>query len=290
MKANHPAFADIPMGDTLLSFGDCFLADDASWKISCFFKSLDHVITKVDLPAETISSLGIGRSYGNGFNTIGAAGMEYLPYLRLPPVSSWEKLTMADVPAWLYKPYSCEECWRQKVYKISYKERIVWIPVIELARYVFFKTFLISHCAFYEPNLHTLASIEFRSDKSVIRLAKRYPKSLLDSVGHLWFLAHLLLDPDNTRSFCSIYKSKYFESFYVSKSLHWVFDFDFIEENMHIDRCYAYEFGDQIFIGEIQSASGPKIMSGYASVIVEHPSDVFPDPKRPYKRARNLVG
>lgn len=273
-KAYHPAFIDIPHGSTLISFGDCFLTDDGCWKISCFFKSSTRVITKISLPVEVISSLTIGRTYEGSYNWALDMRMRFLSYVRLPPTSAWEKLSMEAMPKRLYKPYPCEECKRQKVYKIPYSGHVFWIPVIEVARHVFFKTFQVTHCAFYEPNLHTLASLELDAETAVIRLAKRYPRGPFNSLIHIRYLSWLFLNPNATISFSSIYQSKYYESFFISNEIHWIFDLNFIfEENFYFTKGHGYQWGNHIFISEINTAPDYYTYGKYSSISIEHPSD-----------------
>lgn len=271
MEPTHPKFLQIPDNSTLFSFGHCFLGDDDNWNITAFFKTPSNVITRADLAVEALPALALGRVYSK--QKIKVQHRDML-YTVLPPTATWEKCTIKDVPSRLFKPHYFDECKNQKVYKINIEGRTIWLPVIELARVLFLKTAENTRCAFYEPNLLTLANTVSSPDLTLIRLAKHYPRKLLDSRAHREYLAWLLLNPEATNSFCSMYQYKYKNSFDFMKSLHWTFDFSPIELDGVTMNCYVGQLQDEFFIYEVRSLARIPTTKNHSNIVIEHPEDI----------------
>lgn len=271
MEHINPTFLPIRKNSTLIAFGDCFLDDKKTWRITCFFKSPNGITSTVIPAIEIMPALALRRIYSIGKITI---DKDELGYFRLPSVSSWEKIRIADAPSETYKAHYLDECKRQWVYRIAVGPKFLWIPVLELARILFLKTAENARYAFYETNLFGMASIDTDGDEAIIRLSKQYPRRLLDTKLHLEYLAWLLLNRNVTNSFCSMFELRNSQSFISSDRIQWTFDFLPPELKDVTVSVYGKEINSNFFVNEIISIGKVPTNPLYKKVLIEHPEDI----------------
>jgi hypothetical protein len=264
-------FLAIPKNSTLLAFGNCFQDDNEIWRINCYFKSPNNVISTISPVVESLPALALRRIYFAGKIKV---SNDESAYFRLPPFSTWKKTRMAEVPPEIHKTHYKDECKHQWVYKIFVESKIIWIPVLELARILFLKTAENTRYAFYETNLLAMASLDFEENQATIRLSKRYPRRLLDTKLHQEYLAWLLLNPEVTDSFCSIFELKNLQSFMASNQRHWTFDFNPLDLNGITINSYGKSSNTDFFVNEIVSLGRVPTNKKYEKVIIEHPEDI----------------
>lgn len=267
----HPTFLPIRKNSTLIAFGDCFLDDKKIWRITCIFRSPNDIYATVTPVVEILPALALRRVYSVGKITV---NKEDLGYFQLPSVSTWKKRRVANVPPDIYKAYYVDACKLQWVYQIEVGSKVVWIPVLELARILFLKTAENARYAFYETNLLGMASLDFDSDQSIIRLSKQYPRRLLDTKLHQQYLAWLLLNRDVTDSFCSMFEMRNAQSINVLNQTRWTFDFAPPELEGAVVTVYGKEIDSHFFVNEITSVGRVPTNPRYKKVIIEHPEDI----------------
>lgn len=271
MEHINPTFLPIRKNSTLIAFGDCFLDNKNTWRVTCFFRSPNGITSTVIPAVEILPALALRRIYSVGKITI---DKDELGYFRLPSVSQWKKVRIADVPAEAYKAYYYDECKRQWIYKVAVGSKFVWIPVLELARILFLKTAENARYAFYETNLLGMASIDVEDNQAIIRLSKQYPRRLLDTKMHLEYLAWLLLNRNVTDSFCSMFEMRNSQSFRSSDHIQWTFDFVPPELEGITVSVYGKEINSHFFVNEIISIGKVPTNPLYKKVVIEHPEDI----------------
>jgi hypothetical protein len=264
-------FLAIPKNSVLLAFGDCFQDANNIWRINCYFKSPNKVVSTVAPVVESLPALALRRIYSAGKIKV---SNDESAYFRLPPFSTWNKIRMAEVPPEIHKTHYKEECKHQWVYKVIVDAKVIWIPVLELARILFLKTAENTRYAFYETNLLAMASLNFEEDKATIRLSKRYPRRLLDTKLHQEYLAWLLLNAEVTDSFCSMFELKNSQSFIASGQRRWTFDFNPMDLNGITINSYGKSLEANFFVNEIVSIGRVPTNKKYEKVIIEHPEDI----------------
>jgi len=271
LLSTHPTFKKIPDGATLIGFGHCFYKE-GYWQIATFFRTSSSTVAQINLAIEALPALALGRTYST--NRISLTPRP-LHRFKLPELVLWQCCSMKDIPQALYKPYYKYECQDQQVYKIIIGDQVLWLPVIELARIIFLKTAENCRQAFYEPNLLTMADIEHHSrSKVTINLSAHYPKELIEVKAHQRFLAWLLLNPDISSSFNSVYQLK-------RNKNPWTFTFNPFEMTGVILSCYVSDHANGYFVYEISAVARLPSTAQYDEIIIQHPDDVI------YKRPPN---
>ncbi len=271
MSSTHPTLLNIPNNAKLIAFGNCFHSEQYGWQIATFFRMPNKEIKTIFLAIETLPILALGRIYRKG--NISVEQKEII-HFSLPPIASWEKLTMREVPTMLYDTHFSSECQNQLIYKITLENKIFWLPVLELARVLFLKTAENSRRAFYESSLFPMANLNLSQGQAVIQLSKHYPRKLLDTKSHQQYLAWLLLNPDVTKSFCSIYQSKNENLKTTQKFQRWIFDFKPFELRNVTTNCFVSSHEQEYFIFEISSLARIPTTTQYKKVVIEHPEDI----------------
>lgn len=291
----NPTFLPIRKNSALIAFGDCFMDDKGTWRITCFFKSPNDIIATLTPAVEVLPALALRRVYSIGKITV---EKDDLGYFQMPSVSSWKKVRMENVPSEIYKAHYLDECKRQWIYKIQVGSRCIWLPVLELGRILFLKTAENTRYAFYETNLLGMASLDFEDDQAFIRLARHYPRRLLDTKLHQEYVAWLLLNQDVTNSFCSMFEMRNSHSLFSADRRSWTFDFIPLELEGITMSVYGKESEGNFFVNEIVSVGKVPTNPRYRKVIIEHPDDIkyrckpgdglLPD-KKPQSQHREVV-
>lgn len=267
----HASFRKIPENAKLVSFGNCFRYSESNWNIACEFELPDSTKSKITLAVEALPALAIGRVYPK--DKIVRPKSNYFS-IDLPPTSSWSIQTMADYEKFTTRKKLSSEYANQLLFRFSFKERYVWIPCIELARVLFFKTVLNTRSAFYESNLNRLIDVDLDGSHAHIRLSEEYPHSLLDIKAHQSYLAWLNLNPEVTDSYLSIFKSILETSTEQSKAKLWLFRFEPFDMADVFIRAYTRSHGRNIFVEEISSVANLPMTDQFHTVSFHHPLDI----------------
>lgn len=270
----HATFRKIPDRATLLRFGNCFRYTNSPWHIACEFELADKTREKISLAIECLPVLSIGRKYTKG-KIIRPKGS--IAEIDLPPSSSWSLHTYNDYEKFSSRETLSKEMGNQLLFRFQLLDYYVWIPCIELARILFFKTAISARASFYEPNLHRLIDVETTETQANIRLAESYPHTLLDVKAHQTYLAWLMLNPNVLQSYLSIFKIKLEKSYNTMEMSRWVFQFEPFEmENVFI-RCYTRSHGKNIFVEEISSIANLSMTDQFDLITFDHPLDMKHD-------------
>jgi transcriptional regulator CtsR len=269
--ALHASFRKIPDLAKLVNFGNCFRYPNKNWNIACEFELKDGTKSKISLAIEVLPALAIGRVYKK--DRIIRPKSEFSA-IDLPSASRWSIQTMADYEKFTNKSILLKEYANQQLFRFAYKQYYVWIPCIELARVLFFKTALNTRTAFYEPNLNRLIDVEVEASHAHIRLAEAYPHNLLDIKAHQSYLAWLNLNPEVTNSYLSIFKNILKKSTDSPSAKLWLFEFEpFNMEGVFI-RTYTKSHGRNLFVEEICSVASLPMTDQFHTISFHHPLDI----------------
>lgn len=269
--ALHASFRKIPENAKLISFGNCFRYPNSNWNIACEFQLPDETTAKISLAIEALPALAIGRVYPK--DKIVRPKSDFFA-IDLPPASSWSIQTMADYEKFTTRKKLSSEYANQLLFRFSFKQWYVWIPCIELARVLFFKTALNTRSAFYEPNLNRLIDVDLDGSHAHIRLNESYPHSLLDMRAHQSYIAWLNLNPQVTNSYLSIFKSILETSIEKSNAKLWLFQFEPFDMSDVFIRAYTQNHGRNILVEEISSVAKLPMTNQYHTVSFHHPLDL----------------
>lgn len=269
--ALHASFRKIPENAKLVSFGNCFRYSGSNWNIACEFELPDSTKAKITLAVEALPALAIGRVYPK--DKIVRPKSNFFA-IDLPPTSSWTIQTMADYEKFTTRQKLSGEYANQLLFRFSFKQWYVWIPCIELARVLFFKTALNTRSAFYEANLNRLIDVELDGSHAHIRLSESYPHSLLDIKAHQSYIAWLNLNPEVTSSYSSIFKNILEESIEKSNVNLWLFRFEPFDMRNVFIRAYTRNYGRNIFVEEISSVANLPMTDQFHTISFHHPLDI----------------
>lgn len=269
--ALHASFRKIPENAKLVSFGNCFRYSESNWNIACEFELPDSTTSKITLAIEALPALAIGRVYPK--DRIVRPKSNFLA-IDLPPTSSWSIQTMADYEKFTTRKKLSSEYANQLLFRFSFKQRYVWIPCIELARVLFFKTALNTRSAFYEANLNRLIDVELDGSHAHIRLSETYPHSLLDIKAHQSYIAWLNLNPEVTNSYLSIFKNILETSIEKSNAKVWLFRFEPFDMSDVFIRAYTQNHGRNILVEEISSVANLPMTDQFHTISFYHPLDI----------------
>ncbi len=269
--ALHASFRKIPENAKLVSFGNCFRYSESNWNIACEFELPDSTTSKITLAIEALPALAIGRVYPK--DRIVRPKSNFLA-IDLPPTSSWSIQTMADYEKFTTRKKLSSEYANQLLFRFSFKQRYVWIPCIELARVLFFKTALNTRSAFYEANLNRLIDVELDGSHAHIRLSETYPHSLLDIKAHQSYIAWLNLNPEVTNSYLSIFKNILETSIEKSNAKVWLFRFEPFDMGDVFIRAYTQNHGRNVLVEEISSVANLPMTDQFHTISFHHPLDI----------------
>jgi len=267
-----PLFKKVPIGSRLIRFGNCFYGRNESWYIALYFLLPDNSIQQIPLAVEALPYLALNRTYlENGIDEIKGWNSSF----TLPSVDEWKLKTMKDVPINLlpYK-FSKWECDTQYVYKINSEEgKIIWIPVIELARFFLLRYATHIRHIFYEGNLNSMAIVKHKPYNSpIILLSKLYPKHLMNNAYHNDYLSWLLFNQDVQNSLLSIFKHKNNQG----NTNRWRFVFTpFDMDGVILHWCGRWNNQlNEGFVNEVTQSKNVQNNINYENIQIFHPNDI----------------
>ena len=269
--ALQTSFRKVPDQAKLINIGNCFRYPKGNWNIACEFLLPDETKSKITLAVEALPALAIGRIYSK--ERITRPGSS-LVSIDLPPFAEWSIQTLADYESFTTRNYLPKEYGSQLLFRFSYNRYYVWVPCIELARVLFFKTTLITRAAFYESNLNRLIDVDIDNSHAHIRLHEEYPHNLLDIKAHQSYLAWLTLNPGVINSYLSIYKNLLEKSVEQPSARMWLFQFEPFEMNGVFIRAHTRTYGKNILVDEISSVAKLPMTDRFHTVSFHHPLDV----------------
>jgi hypothetical protein len=268
---SQSTFKNVPLDSKLVAFGNCFRPINGYWNISSYFEKPDGTQEPVNLSVEMLPALALGRTYSKGKITL---PKRQTLFITLPKPSDLKLKKLKDYQEFTSKKELPKECENQYAFHFRMGGYWVWIPCMELARVLFFKTAESTRIAFYEANLNGLIDLELNYREAKIRLDERYPHKLLDVKAHQHYLAWLMLNPKVLDSYLSIYQSKFESRFITQNYERWAFTFlPFEMEGVSL-RCYIKRHNKNLMVEEIALVANLPMTNKYDQVIIDHPLDI----------------
>ena len=269
----------IPKGSKLILIGDWYKRSGNGWHIACYFFGEDGHHFRRGFPVDLLPALIPGTIYP-GTSTENKAERNSGVF-KVSSIAEWETFRYNELPCSLrrLRKYSTEIA-DQVVYRMEAKDRIYWLPAIELARMLFFHSSEVVRAAVYHGNTWQLAKADQKDWTGTVAFSSNVPVSYLRNLQFRKFFAWLLFDEGAEESFCSIFM-RLNESSYLHNSVNrWTFDFQppdlaateiswagYIGSHTAGERHHCY-------IREIRAISGvpaPEL----DAVVFSHPDDVF---------------
>ncbi|WP_422450133.1 hypothetical protein [Endozoicomonas sp. ALB091] len=131
-------------------------------------------------------------------------------WVTLPGKSDWKVETAANaIPASLWPLYSQPELCQQQMYVFRQGNRNYVLPVIELARALLIRNKPIARQLFMPAGLNQLAPVNQHrpfQGQAEIKFREETPLYLIDNPQVLYHLIWLLLHPEPSRLFSSVYR------------------------------------------------------------------------------------
>lgn len=234
----------LPPKSRLLMIGDWYKKNRDCWRVVCYFLAGDNTAFRKGLPIDLLPILVIGKVYNDEDEY--TYDFTRLPKSILCPVlSSWQLFTYADIP--LHLKHATEfddELSTQLVYRITDRKRTFWVPVIEIARKLFFQTSELTRTAIYEGNTHQIAKTECLNSVAKITFSSNVPNALLKNKVFIKFLTWLVLSERASKSFSSIFLhfNRNVRTQESDKIQKWTFNFDLPFDLVNTEltaKCYS---------------------------------------------------
>ena len=269
----------IPNGSKLVLIGDWYKKPGNDWYVACYFSGGDQRPFNKGFPVDLLPALIPGTVYPRTSAKNEAKG--YTGVFKVPSIAGWKKCRYIELPRSLrrLRKFS-NQIADQFVYRMEVKDRIYWLPAIELARMLFFHSSEVVRAAVYQGNTWQLAKADQKDWIGEVAFSSNVPVSYLNSLQFRKFFAWLLFDEDADESFCSI-----FGRLNVGANLHdgverWTFDFQPPDLGTSEISWAGYTGRDTLgeqhhcYIREIRAIAGvpaPEL----EAVVFSHPDDVL---------------
>ena len=271
------SLSGIPKGSKLILIGDWYKKPGNKWYVSCYFSGEDQRPFTEGLPVDLLPGLIPGTVYPMTSTKNEAKG--YTGVFKVPSIADWEKCRYSELPRSLrrLRKFS-NQIADQVVYRMKAKDRIYWLPAIELARMLFFHSVGVVEAAVYQGNTWQLAKAEQENWTGKVTFSSHVPVRYLNSLQFRKFFAWLLFDEDAEKSFCSIFRQLNKSAYPHDSVEHWTFDF----QPPDLGACeiswagYTGRDSEQhhCYIREIRAIAGvptPEL----DTVVFSHPDDVL---------------
>ena len=127
----------IPNGSKLILIGDWYKRPGNGWHVACYFYGEYGRPFRKGFPVDLLPALIPGTIYPG--TSAENKAERYSGVFKVSSIAEWEKFRYNELPRSLRRlcKYSTEIA-DQVVYRMEAKDRIYWLPAIELARILFF--------------------------------------------------------------------------------------------------------------------------------------------------------
>ena len=271
------SLSGIPEGSKLILIGDWYKKPGNDWYVTCYFSVEGQRPFSKGLPVDLLPFLIPGTGYPRTSTENEAKG--YTGVFKVPSIADWKQCHYRDLPRSLrrLRKFS-NQIADQVVYRMEARDRIFWLPAIELARMLFFHSSEVVRAAVYQGNTWQLATADQEDWIGEVTFSSHVPVSYLNSLQFRQFFAWLLFDEDAEKSFCSIFRLLN-EGSYLHESVErWTFDFQPPDLGACEISWAGYTGRDSerhhCYIREIRAIAGvptPEL----DAVIFSHPDDVL---------------
>lgn len=205
--------------------GDLYRENNGEgWKIACYFVTPENETIRRGFPIEMLPMLTCGATYPSNLATSDSLG--YRGRVNLPEMNRWIKATYGELPNSLKRMarYS-DQIANQKLIGIEADDKIVWIPVLELARRLHYFSAETVRASIYSGNLHTLARANIEGKNGFIDFTVDIPVMYLNFLAYRRYFAWLYFNEEASYSFTSIFKCLNREAQFVNGIERWTFNF-----------------------------------------------------------------
>lgn len=205
--------------------GDLYRENNGEgWKIACYFVTTEKETIRRGFPIEMLPMLTCGATYPSNITTADILG--YRGRVNLPEMNRRVTATYGELPNSLKRMHKyADQIANQKFIGIEADDKIVWIPVLELARRLHYCSAETVRASIYSGTTQTLARANSEGRKGYIDFTVDVPQSYLNYLAYRRYFAWLFFDEEATQSFTSIFKHLNREAQFVNGIERWTFNF-----------------------------------------------------------------
>ena len=218
------SLSGIPKGSKLILIGDWYKKPGNGWYVTCYFSVEGQRPFSKGFPVDLLPALIPGTVYPRTSTKNEAKA--YTGVFNAPSIADWKICRYSELPRSLLRLREfSNQIADQVVYRMEARDRIFWLPAIELARMLFFHSSEVVRAAVYQGNTWQLARADQEDWIGEVAFSSNVPVSYLNSLQFRKFFAWLLFDGDAEKSFCSIFRLLNEGSYLHDSVEHWTFDF-----------------------------------------------------------------
>ena len=271
------SLSGIPKGSKLILIGDWYKKSGNDWYVTCYFLDEDQRPFSKGFPVDLLPALIPGTVYPRTSTKNEAKA--YTGVFNAPSIADWKICRYSELPRSLLRLREfSNQIADQVVYRMEARDRIFWLPAIELARMLFFHSLGVVEAAVSQGNTWQLAKADQKDWIGKVTFSSHVPVSYLNSLQFRKFFAWLLFDEDAEKSFCSIFRLLNEGSYLQDNVEHWTFDFQPPDLGASEISWAGYTGRDSeqhhCYIREIRAIAGvptPEL----EAVVFSHPDDVL---------------
>lgn len=254
--------AKVPKNSELVIIGDWYKKPGQIWRVVCYFYNDNMGYFRRSFPVEVLTSLNYKSSFSN-LNTDDAIGLTSKA-LSLSYGYKLKPVTYQDLPECLLSAKTYLDQFKNgRVFNVTVENIVYWIPAVELARVLFFRSSEIIRVASNEGNTWQLCKSWVKDRLGFIELSSSLPIRYMKSKPYRDFFTWLLFNSDAEKSYCSIFKKINGESRISEDHDRWPFSFDppdFSDCSFHVNgHVKSYGDYDHFYVRTIESISGLKM-------------------------------
>ncbi|WP_018416538.1 hypothetical protein [Teredinibacter turnerae] len=265
----------IPKESKLLILGDWYKKPGEGWRVVCYFYNHKLGHFRQPLPIDLLPVLTPGTIFPRTSTENKAQG--WTETFKLPERSSWQKVCFKDLPVSLKRADEFFDQFEDGfLYRIETNKKVFWLPLIEVARMLFFHSSEVVRAAINQGNTWQLGRAWSKDWVGEVELSSNVSVRYINSLQYRKFFTWLFFDTAVESSFGSIHREINLHSRVVEEADRWTFDF-IPPDLSHCEMSIAGFTGrdseeNEVYIREIRSISGLK-SPNLDVVYFSHPDD-----------------